>query len=185
MPRGGVRRGPDGRPLQGRKKGSQHKTTAIKQAGKAKAIAAAVEESAVTEQRVIQGLAQLAFSDIRRAVNWRTEFVDVKVGRKTKKRAITVVDIVDSDQIDAATAAAITELKQSSSGAISIKLEKKKGALDTLAAYLKLLVQKHEHSAPGGGPIQHEHKDMTAIEAARRFAEIIAEAAKSRTAPKA
>lgn len=34
----------------------------------------------------------------------------------------------------------------------------KKGALDSLAKHLGMFVERHEHSGPGGRPIQHEHK---------------------------
>lgn len=184
--RGGVRRGTDGKPLQGRKAGGQNRGTAIKQAGNAVALKRAIDRYAITQERVLHGLAQLAFADIRNAVTWRKKLVKVKRGRKITIVPVTELELIDAKDIDDDTAAAITEVKQGRGGEVTIKIEKKKGALDTLAAHLGLLVLKHEHAGKDGGPMKLETTDMTAIELARRFEEILATAArKARAAPPA
>lgn len=180
--RGGVRLGPDGKPVQGRKRGGRNKKTAIKEAGAKSALKRAIDRYAITQERVLHGLAQLAFADIRNAVTWRKKLVNVKVGGKIKRVPVTELNLIDAKDIDDDTAAAITEVKQGRGGEVTIKIEKKKGALDTLAAHLGLLVLKHEHAGKDGGAVKLEIKDMTSAELARRFEEIVAGAARKATA---
>lgn len=176
------------RPNAGRKKGVPNKQpdkrTVIKEAGKKIALAKAIDRYAITQERVLHGLAQLAFADIRNAVTWRKKLVSVKGrGGKITKVPVTELELIDAKDIDDDTAAAITEVKQGRGGEVTIKIEKKKGALDTLAAHLGLLVLKHEHAGKDGEAIKVETKDMTAVELARRFEEILASAARKAQEP--
>lgn len=173
--RGGARTGA------GRKKGKPNKKTVVKQRGEAKGLAKAIDRYAITKERVLHGLAQLAFSDIRNVGKWGRKTITRKVGGKIKKTVVNYVDLFDSDDLDDDAAASIKELKLSNSGAASVKFYDKRAALVDLYEHLGLRVHKHEHSGPDGKPIAHEHeiKDMTSAELARRFEEIVAAAAKA------
>lgn len=138
----------------------------IKKPQVAAAISAAMNARAkrtdITADRVLQELAKIGFSDIRKAVKWHGSLVteednpeggDVAV---IKNIVTNNVEVVSSDQIDDDTAAAISEISQNINGGLKIKLHDKRAALVDIGKHLGMFVERHEHSGPGGAPIQTE-----------------------------
>lgn len=128
----------------------------------AKATEKAIEKLAITKEAVLAELAKIGFADIRKAVSWRGNLTretdnpdggDVLVIREVTNQQVR---LIDSDQIDDDTAAAIAEVRQSPTGGLSIKLHDKKGALVDIARLCGYLSEKHEHTGKDGGPIQTE-----------------------------
>lgn len=124
----------------------------------------AIEKLAITKERVLAELAKIGFADIRKAIKWQGTLVteednpdggDVLV---IKNVITNNVQLISSEEIDDDTAGAIAEISQNSTGGIKIKLHDKKGALVDIGKHLGMFVEKHEHSGPGGGPIQTETK---------------------------
>ncbi len=119
---------------------------------------AAAEKSGITAERVLTELAKIGFADIRKAVEWHGSLIrekdqpdggDVLV---IKEIFSNHVRLVDSDQIDEDTAAAIAEVRQSPTGGLSIKLHDKRAALVDLGKHLGMFKDHVEHS----GKIQAE-----------------------------
>lgn len=134
------------------------------------AIAAAMklrsERTDITADKVLRELAKIGFADIRKAIRWHSHLIneednpdggDVAV---IKTIVTNQVEIIASEDIDDDTAAAISEISQNTSGGIKLKLHDKRAALVDIGKHLGMFVEKHEHSGPGGGPI--EHKDVSA-----------------------
>ena len=53
---------------------------------------------------------------------------------------------------------------------IKFKLHDKKGPLELLGRRFNAFPSRHEHTGPDGKPIQHEVKEVSLIEVARRIA---------------
>jgi phage terminase small subunit len=113
----------------------------------------------VTKERILAEYAKIGFADLRKAVRWHGALIteednpdggDVLVIKNIYANA---VELVSSDDLDEETAAAIAEVSQTQNG-VKIKLHDKKGALDSMAKHLNMFVEKHEHSGPGGKPIE-------------------------------
>ena len=87
----------------------------------------------ITQERVIAELARIGFADIRRAVKWSPtlgeQIVDDTVVQTNG------VMVVDSDDLDDDTAAAISEIAQTRDG-IKIKLHDKQAALVSIGRHL-------------------------------------------------
>lgn len=126
----------------------------------AEAIDKALEERAgVTRPRIVTELARIGFADIRKAVDWRSNLVreqdnpdggDVLV---IKEVFSNHVRLIDSDQIDEDTAAAISEVRQSPTGGLSIKFHDKTAALEKLGRVLNLFKERVEVTGKDGAPI--------------------------------
>lgn len=97
----------------------------------------------VTTDRVIAELAKIGFSDIRHVVNWRTGDVLGKDGEVVGQR--TDLRLMDSDQIHADAAAAISEVSQTAHG-VRVKLYDKRSALVDLGKFTGAF--KDEGQAP-------------------------------------
>lgn len=127
-----------------------------------KATEKAIEKLAITKQQVLSELAKIGFADIRKAVSWRGNLTretdnpdggDVLVIREITNQQVR---LIDSDMIDDDTAAAIAEVRQSSTGGLSIKLHDKKGALVDIARMCGFITERHEITGKDGKPIQTE-----------------------------
>lgn len=110
------------------------------------------ERTEITQDMVLRELAKIGFSDIRRAIKWNSnvavaaptmdpEAFDIdemmQSGIPDIKPMITnQVELVDSDQIDDDTAAAISEISQTDKGGLKIKLHDKRAALVDLGRHL-------------------------------------------------
>lgn len=117
------------------------------------------ERGGTTRTRIVDELAKIAFSDIRKAVEWHGDLVrekdnpdggDVLV---IKEIFSNHVRLIDSAQLDADTAAAIAEVKQSPTGGLSIKFHDKLAALDKLGRALNLFKERVEITGKDGSPL--------------------------------
>lgn len=108
---------------------------------------AGARRAEVTVEQVVREYARLGFSDIRRAVDWRS--VVSETGEEDEdgipiSRTMNEVALVGSDEIDRDTARAIAEISQTKEGALKVKFHDKKGALDSIARHLGMFVDRHE-----------------------------------------
>ncbi|WP_332116057.1 terminase small subunit [Azorhizobium caulinodans] len=94
------------------------------------------EQTGVTAERIIEELAKIAFYDIRKAVRW---------GRAPDGEEAYPVELVPSEQIDDATAAAVAEVSLTQSG-VKIKMHDKRAALVDLGKHLGMFKERVEHS---------------------------------------
>jgi phage terminase small subunit len=113
---------------------------AARETSEQKALQRAIERSAITKERVLTELGKIAFANMG-------DYTRV-VG------AERVVDLsgVTDDQL-----AAVQELIVEAARdvrRVRIKLADKRAALVDLARHLGMFVERHEHSGPGGGPIE-------------------------------
>ena len=111
-------------------------------------LARGAERAAITEEMVLRELAKIGFSDIRKAIKWRANVTDMEVDEETGEARIAVtnqVQIIDSDDIDDDTAAAISEISQTDRGGLKIKLHDKKGALVDIGKHLGMFVERTEN----------------------------------------
>ena len=115
------------------------------------------EKFEVTRDQMLREYAKIGFSDIRRAVRW--------------SNAEGVV-LVDSDEVDGDTAAAIAEVSQGKDG-LKLKFHDKRAALDSLSKILGFNAPT-EISGPNGGPI--EVSDVSQQDAVRLIAFAFAKA---------
>jgi phage terminase small subunit len=95
-----------------------------------KSIQIAVERTGISMGRVLEELAKIGFSDIRKAVSWQ--------GNE--------VTLTDSDQLDESTAGAISEVRKGKDGQVSIKLHDKRAALVDIGRHLGMFKDKLELS---------------------------------------
>lgn len=122
----------------------------------AEAISAAMElrskRTDITADRILTELAKIGFSDIRRAVKWRSSLIteednpeggDVAV---IKNIVTNNVQLVASNDIDDDTAAAVAEISQNAQGGLKIKLHDKRAALVDMGRHLGMFKDKIEHT---------------------------------------
>lgn len=104
------------------------------------------ERTEITQDRVLNELAKIAFADIRKAVRWGRSPVD-KESKNASPNGLGMypVELVPSEEIDDDTAAAVSEVSLTETG-IKIKLHDKKGALVDIARHLGMFTEKVEHS---------------------------------------
>lgn len=139
------------------------------------------DRTEITSDMVLKELAKIGFSDIRKAIRWHGHLVteednpeggDIAV---IKTIVTNNVELVDSDDLDDETAAAISEISQNQGGGIKLKLHDKRAALVDIGKHLGMFREKIELTGKDGGPI--EVADMTDTEKARRVAFALAQAA--------
>lgn len=120
-----------------------------------KATERAISKLAVTKEAIISELAKIGFADIRKAVDWRGNMTresdnpnggDVLVIREIVNQHVR---LIDSDKIDDDTAAAISEVRQSPTGGLSIKFHDKQAALVNLGKHLGMFIERKEVGQPG------------------------------------
>jgi phage terminase small subunit len=119
----------------------------------------AADKNGVTIEKIVAELAKIGFSDIRKAVRWKSPLIkeednpDGGDALVIKSIVTNTVEIIGSDEIDDVTAAAIAEISQNEKGGVKIKLHDKRLALVDLGRYLGMFKDKVEHSGPGGTPL--------------------------------
>lgn len=141
----------------------------LKDVDVAMALGAAMDErarrTAITADRVIQELAKIGFSDIRKAVKWGSRLVErpddqtpagesmedqPHGGALKRKRAgddgseaffVTSLELTDSGELDDDTAAAVAEVAQTKEG-VRIKLHDKRAALVDIGRHLGMFKDK-------------------------------------------
>lgn len=110
------------------------------------------ERAAITEEMVLRELAKIGFSDIRKAVRWNGHLVreednedggDVLVIKETRNN---LVALIDSAELDDATAAAIAEISQNAQGGIKLKLHDKRAALVDIGKHLGMFIERSENT---------------------------------------
>lgn len=99
----------------------------------AKAQAKRSERTGITADRVLQELARIGFSDLRKAVSWSGGTVELK----------------SSAELDDDTAAAVAEVGQTRDG-VKIKLHDKQAALVSIGRHLGMFTDRTEHSGAVG-----------------------------------
>lgn len=108
----------------------------------------AAEKSGVTIQRVITELAKIAFSDIRKAIRWKSARVTEEDNPEggdlliVKTIVTNLVELIGSDEIDDDTAGAISEISQNTTGGVKVKFHDKRAALIDLGKHLGLFEEK-------------------------------------------
>jgi phage terminase small subunit len=126
------------------------------------------ERTEITADRVLQELAKIGFSDIRKAVKWGSRLVerpddpvettlegleDQPHGGALKRRKksdggtdafyVTSIELTDSAELDDETAAAVAEIAQTKEG-VRIKLHDKRAALVDIGRHLGMFTDKVE-----------------------------------------
>lgn len=133
------------------------------QAAVADAIEARGKRTLVTQDRVLLEVSRLAFADIRKVVRWGVK--EVAVGYDDEGRKLDPADIgqavvvhylqqpyvepINSDDLDADTAATVSEVSMTKDG-IKIKLHDKGGAITLAGRHLGMWKDKLEVSAEEG-----------------------------------
>jgi len=97
------------------------------------------ERTEITQDMVLAELAKIAFSDMRRAVKWSSSLGEVMDGDNLVQT--NGVMLVDSDNLDDSTAAAVSEISQTAQG-IKIKLHDKRAALVDIGRHLGMFNDK-------------------------------------------
>lgn len=90
----------------------------------------------ISQDRVLQELARIGFSDIRKAVKWGATPGDPDHDDfEPSGSNIYPVSLVPSDQVDDDTAAAITEVSLTQAG-VKLKMADKRAALETMLRHM-------------------------------------------------
>jgi phage terminase small subunit len=151
-----------------------------------KAQAKRAERTEITQDRVLQELAKIGFSDIRKAVKWGSRLVERTAdqildaaemleeqpggGALKRRRAgddgsdafyVTTVEMVDSDDLDDATVAAVSEVSQTKEG-VKLKMHDKLGALTQIGRHLGMFTDKTEVDMKGSVTLNVSSDDANA-----------------------
>lgn len=119
----------------------------------------------ITQDMVLRELAKIGFSDIRKVVRWgetQVRMVDGDEGEAEGMVPYHGLALIDSTDVDDATAAAIAEVSQGRDG-LKVKLHDKKGALVDIGRHLGMF------TAPGHAELDAELKRL---EVEKRRAEL-------------
>jgi phage terminase small subunit len=137
-------------------------------------MALAAEKAGITVERILAEMAKIAFSDIRKAIRWRSAMVteednpdggDVLV---IKNVVTNLVEIIASDVIDDATAAAIAEISQNTTGGVKIKLHDKLKALVDLGKHVGMFKEKSQ------AEVDHRFSGSVELKAVDEISSLIA-----------
>jgi phage terminase small subunit len=118
----------------------------------------------ITADRVLNELAKIGFSDIRKAVRWYSQTSVAAVDTDADMAALAgegelrfavanQVELVSSSDVDDETAAAIAEIGQSATGALKVKLHDKRAALVDIGRHLGMFKDRVSHENPDGSAI--------------------------------
>lgn len=119
------------------------------------------EKAGVTLEKIIDEMRKIGFSDVRKAIRWNGHLVreednneggDVLLIKETRTN---LVSLIDSDDLDDDTAAAIAEVSQNANGGVKIKMYDKMSALVKLGDHLGMFKKEDE----GGTGEIHLHFD--------------------------
>lgn len=91
--------------------------------------------------QVLDELAKIAFSDVRRAIRWGDGIL-VRNEETGEMQLANGVALIASDNIDDRTAAAISEISQTATGGLKLKFHDKKGALELIGKHLGMFVER-------------------------------------------
>lgn len=101
----------------------------------------AAQRTTVEIEEIVDELAKIAFSDIRKAVKWGAGIV--VPDEEGNPQVVNSVSLIASHEIDDRTAAAISEISQTASGGLKIKFHDKRGALELLGKYRGMFIERH------------------------------------------
>lgn len=127
------------------------------------------DRAEINEEMVLRELAKIGFSDIRRAIKWNGHLVteedqpdggDVLVVKTTVSNHVT---LVDSEDLDDETAAAIAKISQNATGGISLQMHDKRAALVDIGKHLGMFKDKVEVTGKDGGPISTDQTHHGAV----------------------
>ena len=130
------------------------------------------ERTGVTVDRIVSELAKIGFADIRKVMRWG-ESVALPIGENGEVFVSHDVALVSSDDLDDATAAAVSEVRKTKEG-LSIKMHDKRAALVDLGKHLGMFTEKREISGSNGAPIlivtgvPRRGDEVAALRAAKR-----------------
>jgi phage terminase small subunit len=116
----------------------------------AQEIAQRSRRTGISADRVLEELAVIAFADLGELVQFGPGGIRIQ----------------DTEGLDTRALAEVTERTNRQGATITFKLLDKVAALTKLAQHLGLLVEKHEHTGPGGGPIAMRLEGLTPEERA-------------------
>jgi phage terminase small subunit len=123
----------------------------------------------ITQDMVLSELAKIGFADIRKAVRWYSQANIAAVDEDADSSALVEegavrfavanqVELVSSDEIDDSTAAAISEIGQSSTGTLKVKLHDKRAALVDIGKHLGMFRDRVELTGKDGAAIEINQK---------------------------
>ena len=124
---------------------------------------ARAQRTEITQDMVIAELAKLGFSDIRKAVKWGSELNFPQDGEEDPVTVVNSIALIDSDKLDEATAAAISEVSQTQQG-LKIKFHDKRAALVDIGRHIGMFKDKIELTGKDGGPVQTANLSPTEFE---------------------
>lgn len=121
----------------------------------------------ITQDRVLSELAKIGFADIRKVVSWGNTTLHEKTGKDGVVEMVPFhgLALIDSSEIDDATAAAISEVSEGKEG-LKVKMHDKKGALVDIGRHLGMFTDKVSVSGPNGGPLEVLNMTPAELEAA-------------------
>ena len=106
----------------------------------------------ISQERVVNEYAKIAFADIKDFVDFRTE--KTFVGQDDDGNPVfdykQIVDVKPSSEVDGTL---ISEVSIARDGTLKFKLHDKGAALDKLGKHLGMFVDRHEVTGKDGGPI--------------------------------
>lgn len=110
------------------------------------------ERTQVTQDMVVQELARIGFSDLRKMLTDRGSLLDPQDWDDDTAAAISSIEVVTN----AGDRGTDEDGRKVIDHTHKIKTWDKNSALEKLAKHLGMFVDRHEHSGPDGGPIQTE-----------------------------
>ena len=118
------------------------------------AMKAREERTQITQDRVLAELAKIGFSDIRKVVKWgNTELRSTEDESGELVEAYHGLRLVDSDEIDDSTAAAISEISEGREG-LKVKFHDKRASLVDIGRHLGMFKDKLQLSGDAENPVQ-------------------------------
>lgn len=103
-------------------------------------IQARQQRTEITQDRVLNELANIAFGNTRNVMTWGP-------------RGVSLKDSKELSPEDAAIVAEASETTNAAGGSLKLKTHDKVKALHLVGLHLGMFVEKKEHSGPNGGPI--------------------------------
>lgn len=105
------------------------------------------EKLDITPEKIAVEYARIAFSNMKDFVEWDTGKIKVKPSEgMTRKETACISEISETSTMQGTT--------------VNIKLHNKKGALDSLAKLMGMVIEKKEISGPNGGPIPVKNQEI-------------------------
>lgn len=99
------------------------------------------KRTGITQDRVLNEIARVAFSDKRRLMSWGPS-------------GVVLMDSETLTDDDAANVSEVSETTSATGGSIKLKTHDKIKALELLGRHLGMFTDKVEHGGQGGGPLQ-------------------------------